>query len=230
MAVAKDLIEDALHDIGALGEGETLAAEDLAASMRKFRQALAYWNEQGYIVPFRVVELFDLSIAKMEYTWGPGGDFDSPSPTSIDMLSIYVGQMPVPLQPRGLAEMMAWQPTVDSGIPTQYVFDRQTVPVVIFNRSPFEVERIRTVSRKPLAELTDAEDVIEIPASHELFVRYNLAEHLSSTFEKPVPQLVAAWARKTATTLYGRNMEVPQLQNSWQFGRPRGRSNPPWVV
>lgn len=78
----RELVTKALRKAGIITRGETPAAEEVNDLIDDLNMLLGSWLNSSTLVPYRVLESFDLTSA-IEYTIGPGQDFDTVKPLKI---------------------------------------------------------------------------------------------------------------------------------------------------
>jgi hypothetical protein len=71
-----DLCTAALKDSGAIGVGQTPLAEDLQDAWARLQWMLQQWERKRWLV-YHLVDLAKVSTGAVNYSVGPGGDFDT---------------------------------------------------------------------------------------------------------------------------------------------------------
>ena len=190
---ANQLIADALMDIGALGDGESLPAASGALGLRYLNRMLDTWATQKLTVPGVVEVNLALSANDGSYTIGIGGDIDRDRPVSIQNAS-FVWTATTPNLERPAARITAdqWAQIQDKTTTTTWpwgLYNDQQFPL-----STLHVWPIPTVSTVTLrlylqgaiasfANLTTAYSFA--PAVVEALL-YNLAKRLCRPFGRPM--------------------------------------------
>jgi hypothetical protein len=82
VTTAIDLITLALKDIGALGIGQSVSAEDTADALATLNMMLGVWQGERLSI-YHEIDVKRQATGAQSYTIGPGGDFDTPRPTDI---------------------------------------------------------------------------------------------------------------------------------------------------
>ena len=80
MSTALELITGSLENIGMIGAGETLSAEDSKMALRSLNLMLSSWNTQKLLMLGEEFEEFNTIPGQDSYTLGAGGDFDTSVP------------------------------------------------------------------------------------------------------------------------------------------------------
>ena len=88
MTVVRDLLQDALIEIGVLAPSDAMQPEDAAYALRLFNRLLAKWNSENLMVYTVNRQVFNLVAGQQVYTLGTGGDFNVPRPVRIQMASV----------------------------------------------------------------------------------------------------------------------------------------------
>lgn len=81
---ANAVLTAAYTDIGAYGVGDPIDAADAQDGLRRLNRFVSQLKTQEFTVPFISREVFPITASQNTYTIGPGGDFDTQRPQSIE--------------------------------------------------------------------------------------------------------------------------------------------------
>ena len=83
-ATAQDLVKKALRKIGVLNRHDPeVPLQDLKDGLDAMWMMLDWFNSQNCMIPYVTDVQFDVNANQRIYTYGEGGDFDSPRPLNI---------------------------------------------------------------------------------------------------------------------------------------------------
>jgi len=85
---ALDIITGAFETIGVYAPGQTLQPQDSTGGLRRLNLMMGQMSLQSYMAPVVSREVFSLTSDVGVYTIGPGGDFDTIRPTSVQGAAI----------------------------------------------------------------------------------------------------------------------------------------------
>ena len=126
MTTVREIIQDALIEIGAQAPADSMPAEDAQYGLRALNRMIQKWNTDELMVYTINRQEFDIIPGKQLYTIGTGGDIDIPRPVKIQMASVLIQTNvanPVELSLRELTDE-EWRATavknVSSAYPTQF--------------------------------------------------------------------------------------------------------------
>ena len=84
MSTVRDLITDALRDLGAIGVAEIPTAAEEQDALRVLNQMIGMWRTESLMAYSRNEEVFSYLPGQNSYTIGAGGDFNTTRPVRID--------------------------------------------------------------------------------------------------------------------------------------------------
>lgn len=84
MSTVSDIIKGALRLIGVIGSSDVPTAGESADTLSALRAMMSSWSTEGLAVNKYTREVFALVGGQASYTMGPGGDFDTTRPVSVD--------------------------------------------------------------------------------------------------------------------------------------------------
>ena len=210
MATTKQLIDGALRTIGVLASGEQAKPSEAQDALQYAKQMLDSWSNEGLLVPALTHESFTLS-SKRTYTIGPGGDFDTVRPTTIENVRIRdAGNLETPVS---IASLNLWAniSLKDTVVNTpDYVYYEPEYPLgrLEFSCIPTAGYTLKLVTTKPITELPALTESVQFPPGYEKAIRLGLAIELAPEYGVDVSQAVAAGYRQALMVLKRTNSKT----------------------
>ncbi|CAD6548646.1 hypothetical protein LMG28727_04869 [Paraburkholderia kirstenboschensis] len=218
MTTAADLITLALKDIGALGVGQAVSAEDTADALATLNMMLGQWAAERLSV-YHLVDTAKQSTGAQSYTVGIGGDFNVARPIKINaayarltssgagsavdyrinMIDAREDYARISL--KTLSSFPEWA-FYDSAFPLGNLF---LYPV------PNSSYELHIVTMDTLPQFSAAGTVVSLPAPYMAAIRYNLGIYLCPSYQlEPTPSLVRL-AMNAKRVIKRMNNQIPQL-------------------
>lgn len=100
MGTVRDLIRASLLDLGAIASSEAMTADEAADGLRALNLLLESWRLESLLI-YAIDILSKVLTGATSYTWGTGGDIDSPRPIHLSRASLRLATSPTldyPLQ------------------------------------------------------------------------------------------------------------------------------------
>lgn len=219
MTTARDLINDALKDSGAIGVGQTALAEDINDGLKRLNAMMAQWTRQRWLV-YHLIDVAFTADGSQNYSIGAGGDLNYPRPDRIEaaffrqVVGVPGNQVDYPLDVLNSREdynrialkSMGSFPSClfyDSGFPLGYVY---IWPV------PSDQYEIHLSLKATLQSFTDLNAAFALPPEYEEAIRLNLAVRLRIKYQMPIdPQLIGT-AKYALNVIRNSNAQIPTLQ------------------
>lgn len=216
MTTVLDLLTDSLKDLGAIGVGETLSADEQQDALRALNQMIGTWQTESLVVYARNQEVFTYVSGSKSYTIGVGGDFNTTRPTTIDAayarnaqdndLEIYVAK-----SYSDYADIVAKGSS--SNLITAIYYD-PTYPLGTIYVWPVPSDssyRLVLWTWKTVTEYTSVATVISLPPGYERALRSNLAVELAPRYGREISAVLASTAVESKAQLKRMNMDIPTL-------------------
>lgn len=197
MTTATDLITLALKDIGALGVGQSISAEDTADALATLNMMLGEWQAERLSV-YHLVDTALMSSGAVSYTLGTGGNFNIQRPTHIE--SVYARLNPGSSNPidypvtlldsREDYARIALKSL--SSFPELAYYDAAyPLANLLFYPVPNNTFELHIVTMEVLPQFTAPGTVISLPMQYMSAIRYNLGPYLAPSYQiEPLPSLV----------------------------------------
>ena len=203
MATTKRLLEGALRKIGVLAAGEEAEASELKDALEIANEWLESLSNEGLLIYALTHESFTLS-SQRTYTFGPGGDFDTVRPITIESVRIRdSGGLEEPVE---IASLNKWAGIrIKDTVLTypDYAYYEPTYPLgtFYFSAIPVENDAVKIVSTKQLSALPALTVDVDLPPGYKRFIRLGLAVELAPEFGKTIDPVIAATFRQATAVL-----------------------------
>ena len=213
MTKVRDLINDALSEIGVLDP--TMAADANMANhaLRILNRMLESWSNEDFYVYTENRQELPLTTGLQNYTLGDGADFNFPRPVVVTRASILMtGTTPAPEIPIPILTTQEWQDVcvkvVQGGMPTSvYLTGDYPLQKVIFWPIPTIPCSFVLYYWGMLSAFASINDNVLFPKGYEDAIVSNLAVRLCPTYGRAVPQLTLANASASRHRLRETNFE-----------------------
>jgi hypothetical protein len=211
------LISSALRLIGVVASGEAVDTSAASDSLMVLNQMIDGWNADRLAIFGTTYADYALIPGQQAYTIGPGGDFNTNRPASIDSMSVILLDNPSnPIEiPLSSFTVEQWQTeltvkAVNSTFPQIY-YDDGGFPLRTINLWPLPniANRLRIYSWQPLGLSTRLTTVLSFPPGYAEAFRYNLAVRLGAEFAAPVSPTVQQIAVQSLGRI--KSMNAPEL-------------------
>ncbi len=211
MTTARELIDDALGDIGVLDPMETMTAEQAQHGMRTLNRIIDRWNAQRlHVYSVRdVVATFSGASASV----GPGLTVDTSHPLRFEPGSYYVKSgMSFPLPIWSREDHAAVVLKAQAGeFPQGAYYDRQIPGTVLVWPVPSAPLEYHFQALVKLSEFADLDTDYSLPDGYKDALFYALCERLPRAYNLPVDPGAAAEAAKARAVIRKNNTIVPVL-------------------
>lgn len=218
MTTAVDLITLALKDIGALGIGQAISAEDTMDALATLNMMLDQWSEERLSV-YHLIDTAHQANGSISYTVGPGGDFDIPRPIKIN--AAYAR-----LQSSGAGSAVDYRiGMIDaredyarialktlSSFP-EYAFYDSDFPLgnLFLYPVPNSSYELHIVTMDTLPQFATSAVVVNLPGGYKAAIRYNLACFLAPSYQLPISPELKALATNAKRVIKRANAQIPAL-------------------
>lgn len=188
---AQDLIRSALVMTGALAQGESPGAGDVADAFVRLNRMVNAWKINRLTLTGEEINDYPLVASQSAYTIGPGGDFNQFCPVYLEYCGLVLTS-PTPSveikTPIITVKDWSYESVKDqtSTQPTQVYFDTTFIQTgvaagcrtLIFWPVPTEINSVRLYCPKPITEFAALATVYLLPEGAEEALEYNLAKRL----------------------------------------------------
>jgi hypothetical protein len=212
MATAGSLINDALRDLGVLGQGQVASGNDAADALNTLNQLIAYWNTRRLFI-FAVTETAHTLTGAASYTIGTGGDINTTRPQKISAAAVRDNGVDVPIEvtdDAGRWSRVAVK-ALTGGTPVLLYYE-QTYPLGRIYLYPLGgSESLRLWLWSQLSSFTTVGTAVSLPPGYEPALRFTLATWLAPSYGKEVPSRIDQLARQAMRGIQQLNADAPMM-------------------
>ncbi len=212
-----DIILLSLKVANVVGVGQTPTAEDLLDSFNLLNMMIAQWQRKRYMV-YALTTTSLQATGALNYTVGPGGDFDIPHPAKLE--SAYFTQnvdtpLPVDFPLRilrakedynriGLKNLISFPQYafLDTQYPTSYLY---VWPL------PSNAYRINITVMEQIESFQTPSDIITLPPEYQAALMWNLAIECCTMYGLEPSNSLVAKALDSLRTIRDTNAQIPIL-------------------
>lgn len=207
MATVRDVVTDALRELGVLAAGETASADDAAYGFSSLNDLVDQWAAERLQIYTVTRTTWTLVSGTAAYTIGSGGDVSIARPVYVDHINFedQSPTEPVEYQLDPLTEdAHARLPikTLDATLPTHYYYN-PTYPLATVTFWPVPSSAtLKGVIYTPtaVAEFADLDTSVALPPGYRRMLIKNVALDMAPAFERqPSPGLLKDAADSVAT-------------------------------
>lgn len=214
------LVADAYTEIGALGAGETLSAEDLAWGLKKANRILDNWNAERAAVYADTFTTYVLTPSLDPHTIGPTGTWVvTQRPVSIeDAMLVYTSPTPDLLVPITIRDTQWWNalsmPAMTTALITDLYYD-PTWPNGTLHFWPVctTALSVRLHTRQYLSAIGTA-TTFTLPPGYQDALTLTLAEELAPSLNKELDARTVASAVQARARIFANNDDSLRIRTA----------------
>lgn len=211
MATALDLINSALHLIGAKDPLESATAQEAADGLVSLNDMLDSWTTDRLFVYQIATTVVSWPSNTASRTIGSGGDINITRPVKIDDSYIVDGGLtwPVVSVPKQAYDAIPIKGTV-ANYPDRLYYDTgYPLGTVYLYTVPASTLSLKLNYWLALTQFGAVTDVVNLPPGYRRALRYNLAIEIASEYGQQVPASVAGVAAAAVGKLKRLNSPMP---------------------
>lgn len=224
------LVDLVLRDSGAFGTGQTPNGQDVADCKFRLNMMLGSWQQRRWL-QYRLADTAFICDNSLNYSVGPGGDFNVPRPSQIK--AAYVRQL-IPANPYNVDFWL--QPifsredysqitlkNLQAGPPTHFFYDADypqgfVYPWPLCN---FQYE-LHILTVQPLAYTDSLSSDIQLPDEYQAALYWNMLVETRNAYDLPTRAVDVQKAKATLNTLRLANgTQIPSLKMPRTLRTPR---------
>jgi hypothetical protein len=221
-STAGDLLKLALKTAGVLAAGQTMAAEDANDALTIMFGMLAQWNQNRWMI-YHLLDIKCQSTGATSYTVGPGGQFNTTRPDSLE--SGYArleqsasapgaGVVDYPLSAIDTYEEYASIPLKYlQSFPAGYFYDPTlTLGTIYFYPIPNATFELHIIVKDVLESFTGLSNIITLPPEYYEAIFWSMVGRLQVMYQLPVSPAVIGLAKAALNAVAIANHRVPSLR------------------
>lgn len=209
MTTVRDLIGDALSEVGVRDPGEAVDPQVAADVLRSLNRMLDAWSTEDLLVYTIDREVFPFVPGKQNYTLGIGGDLNVARPVQIDMASALVNGVEIPIQILTDAE---WRDIPLKNTPSTFPLQMWSTGNFPLNELwfwpiPSQVNSLVLYTWSQITQFANVNATVSFPKGYEDAIESNLALRVCTMFARQLPPELAARASKALSRIKRINWE-----------------------
>lgn len=218
MTTAVDLITLALKDIGALGVGQSISAEDTADALATLNMMLDAWQIERLMV-YHLVDTAHQANGSVSYTVGLGGDFNVARPIKINAAYARLASSGAGSAVDYRISMIdAREDYARISLKTlnsfpEYAFYDSAFPLgnLFLYPVPNSSYELHIVTMDVLPQFPTAATTINLPPGYKAAIRYNLSVWIAGSYQIDAPPSIQKLAASTKRSVKRANVQIPQI-------------------
>ena len=231
MATVRSIVADALMEIGAIGQGETMSAADAALGLLRTQTMIDAWAADRLTLSVQSSTAISWPSSTSTQTIGPGGNIATQRPVWINQMNYVIpGSSPAvetPMAPlnddqyaqltikglqSGLPQQYYYQTSIDTLVGTIYIWPQPTQAITLMLYAP-----------QAVGVPASLDSILLGPPGYQQAFMYQLALRLCTPFSRPVPPLLPSMASDAYALMKRQNVE-PGLLGCDPALIPRGQA------
>ncbi len=215
MATVLSIVTQALQEIGAYGQGESLSAFNAQVCLLRFQNQLDAWQADQLTLAVNAQLTFTIPGSTQTFTIGPTGDIVAQRPVSIEAMN-YVVPGSSPEVETVMAPMNddQWDAlsikNLPSSLPTQYYYNTSFTSLngsMFVWPMPTQDVKVYVYAKQGPAVPVALSSSVTGPAGYQDAFMYQLALRLCTPFAMPVPPLLPGLAAEAYAKIKRANMQ-----------------------
>ena len=238
MATVRDIITDALREIGVLASSETPTADDATFALNAFNRQIDANAAESLLIFTNTRTTCPMVVAQQNYSVGAGGDINIPWPVFPQHIhfqdTAFTPSREWPLQ---LLTNDAWaNVTIKSLTSTTYpvwAYYNATYPLGTIQLWPIPQKTgLELVFYAPqqVSEFADLNSAISLPPGWRRFLTKNLALELCPSYERPASEELKDAARESKAVVKRSNIQQQDMKmDAGALCQGSGAANGYWI-
>jgi hypothetical protein len=221
MATIRDIVTDALREIGVVAGTETPSASDASIGLNKLTRLFNNWNAERRAVYATAFSTFTLSPGVAPHTIGPtAATFTvAQRPVSIDGASLILTGDSDVYVPIAIRDAEWWHaqtvPDLESTVPTDLYYQPDWPNgQIYFWPVPTTAYQVELMIRVLLDDAVVLADTFSLPPGYQDAVTLTLAEMLLTPFGVAPPPTLAKDAKLARSRIFGNNEQPTRIQTN----------------
>ena len=219
MADVRDVVTDALREIGVLAAGEVASAEDALSGLSALNRLIDQWKTEELTIYQTNRSTWTIVSGTQQYTLGLGGTINIPRPVFIDHIHFedQSPAKPIEYQMNPLTDD-AWSRlpirTITAPFPTSWYYN-PTYPLGTVELWPVPTSAtLLGVIYAPAAvsEFTDLSTLISLPPGYRRMLVKNLAMEMAPSYTRPTSGELQLQASDSKAAVKRSNKRLMDMQ------------------
>ena len=213
--IIREVINGALRKLGVYASGESASANEAQDALTQINRMLSAWSVQSGNLYTYSADSYTLSTGTGGYSFGSGGDIDSPRPSRILECYVTNGCDNILVDLSRQAYVNIFDKSIQ-GEPTSFLYTL-TYPLAAITLYPVPdaAYTLTITSHKPLIQYVTISDDFGLPLEYAEAMEYNLAMRLLPEYPGTSSSNTTLIYQAAATTLqdlkrYNMSLNVPQ--------------------
>lgn len=226
MTTVRQVINGALKKLGAIDAEDGPSASEVSDALGTVNRMLYNWSVQRNGIYVIKTEQFTLTGGQAEYTYGSGGDFDSPRPILINRSYFRDNGVDTTILETTYENFADIGDKDISSYPKVFLHTPEyPLAKLTFYPVPDSSYTVFFQTWKPLAQYTSSSNDLNLPPEYEEAIEWNLALRLAPEYLMEAPQTVAMMAQSSFRDLKNlHSRPVPQINTSIMSDQERSYS------
>lgn len=220
MTTAQDLILLSLKEAGVVGVGQTPQAEDSNDALTLLNAMMGQWQRRRWLV-YHLIDVVCQGTGALNYTVGPGGDFDIARPDKIEAAYFVQTTNVPPANNVSYPLMPIWSREDYNDIalkslnsfPQVFFYDSAWPNgLVYFWPLPSNQYEMHISIKDTLQTFPSLTTEINLPPEYIEALHYNLAVRLRPLYQLPADIQIVQMAKIALNTIKNANAQIPSLE------------------
>lgn len=219
MSTVRDLLEEALIEVGVLAESETISGSAASRGLTKLNGIVEQWSTDGCLIFSEVREELTFVAGQAAYTVGPAGNLNTVRPQVItqvgliDVVSNPTNSLEIPLEIINVQKYSEISIKSTQSTLPYYVYVNDTFPSVTltFFPVPSNTNKAAIYSLKPLTNFTSVNETVSLPVGYRKALVYNLACEWAESYGKTASPMVQKIAADSKAGIARMNHRTPTM-------------------
>lgn len=222
MTTVRDILTDALLELGVIDPSETISAGAAKTALRGLNRLVESWANEDLMIVTKDRLTFGLVGGQQSYTIGVGGDFNTTYPVrpgQIDLVSVVVNGVEIPID---VMNDEQWRDvtvkTTPSTFPLQvWANGNYPLNVLYFWPVPTAVNPLVMTVWGQIVDFASINDDVTLPSGYEDALVYNLAVRLAPQYGKEISPITASLAQSSKAMIKRMNWEPTYRSSDGYF-------------
>lgn len=219
MADCRDIITDALRELGVLAAGETATADDAVSGLAALNRLVDAWAAERLMIYTNRRTTWTLTANIQDYTVGPGGDVNIPWPNYVEHVNFLRTDLATALefQLQPLTND-AWSrvpiKSLSSPYPTCYYWN-PTFPLGTLSLWPVPSSAVLDgvfYAPEQVTEFASLSTAISLPSGYRRMLVKNLALEMGPSYERPASDDLVQQALESKAVVKRANITLQDMQ------------------